>query len=249
MSKYPFPRPNKYEYCQYSALRYNMAPLTRLWSLVTGLLNSLPLFSFEDYAYQQPIGSIINHDVLEAAREPPLFTPPGSNLPNFACKYPQMKGWRDCHTKDQTCWLEEISGPGRFDVTTDYENDGPIGIDRYYTLVVTDGWVNADGVNFTEAKLINGSFPGPLLEACWGDRVHITVINNMAMNGTSIHWHGIRQLNNTNMDGVNGITQCPIPPGSNFTYIWNATQFGSSWAHSHYSVQYADGVQSPIVST
>lgn len=68
-------------------------------------------------------------------------------------------------------------------------------------------------------------------------------------NGTSIHWHGIRQLNSMPMDGVNGITQCPIPPGGSFTYVFNLTQYGSSWYHSHYSVQYADGLQGPLVSS
>lgn len=32
----------------------------------------------------------------------------------------------------------------------------------------------------------------------------------MENNGTSVHWHGIRQLNNNEMDGVPGVTQCPI---------------------------------------
>lgn len=50
------------------------------------------------------------------------------------------------------------------------------------------------------------------------------------------------------MDGVNGVTQCPIAPGDSFTYTWNAIQYGSSWYHSHYSVQYADGAVGPIVS-
>lgn len=49
------------------------------------------------------------------------------------------------------------------------------------------------------------------------------------------------------MDGVNGITQCPIAPGSSFTYEWMAMQYGSSWYHSHYSEQYADGTVGPIV--
>ena len=43
------------------------------------------------------------------------------------------------------------------------------------------------------------------------------------------------------MDGVNGVTQCPISPGDHFVYQFKATQYGSSWYHSHYSVQYADG--------
>lgn len=39
----------------------------------------------------------------------------------------------------------------------------------------------------------------------------ITVHNNLTTyNGTSIHWHGIRQLQNNWQDGVPGLTQCPI---------------------------------------
>jgi len=48
------------------------------------------------------------------------------------------------------------------------------------------------------------------------------------------------------MDGVNGITQCPIAPNDYFVYKFNATQYGSSWYHSHYSVQYADGATGPM---
>lgn len=57
----------------------------------------------------------------------------------------------------------------------------------------------------------------------------------------------MRQLNTNQMDGVNGITQCPIAPGDTFTYRFRATQYGHSWYHSHYSMQYADGVVGPLV--
>ena len=48
------------------------------------------------------------------------------------------------------------------------------------------------------------------------------------------------------MDGVNGITQCPIAPGDHFVYNFTLHQYGSSWYHSHYSVQYADGAVGPL---
>ena len=48
------------------------------------------------------------------------------------------------------------------------------------------------------------------------------------------------------MDGVNGVSQCPIAPNDYFVYEFKATQYGSSWYHSHYSVQYADGALGPI---
>ena len=48
------------------------------------------------------------------------------------------------------------------------------------------------------------------------------------------------------MDGVNGVTQCPIAPKDYFVYNFTARQYGSSWYHSHYSVQYADGAVGPL---
>lgn len=44
------------------------------------------------------------------------------------------------------------------------------------------------------------------------------------------------------MDGVPSITQCPIAPGDTQTYKWRAVQYGTSWYHSHFSVQAWDGV-------
>jgi FtsP/CotA-like multicopper oxidase with cupredoxin domain len=74
----------------------------------------------------------------------------------------------------------------------------------------------------------------------------VTVFNDLPYNGTTVHWHGIRQLGTPEMDGVNGITQCPIKPGDSYTYTFKATQYGTSWYHSHYSLQYADGLLGPI---
>lgn len=82
--------------------------------------------------------------------------------------------------------------------------------------------------------------------SCWGDWLEITVKNNLPSNGTTIHWHGIRQLHTTANDGVNGITQCPIAPGEVFTYKFRAMQYGTSWYHSHYSLQYGEGVLGPM---
>ncbi len=57
-----------------------------------------------------------------------------------------------------------------------------------------------------------------------------------------VHWHGIRQLGTVDADGVNGVTQCPIAPGETYTYRFKAVQYGHTWYHSHYSLQYPDGV-------
>ena len=73
------------------------------------------------------------------------------------------------------------------------------------------------------------------------------VKNRYYDNGTTVHWHGIRQLGSNEMDGVNGITQCPIAFGQEYTYRFNATQYGHTWYHSHFSLQYPDGVAGPLV--
>ncbi|KAF7556546.1 hypothetical protein G7Z17_g1344 [Cylindrodendrum hubeiense] len=203
-----------------------------------------------EYGYppsQHPLGVPVTH-THEYDDNPPIFRPPAAN-PNdhdFVCDYSAMEGWFPCSTpENRECWLRNKDGR-ELNIHTNYENIAPVGITRHYVLNLTNGTFNADGQPFTEAKLFNETYPGPWLEACWGDTLNITVVNNIVGNGTSIHWHGIRQNQTVDMDGVNGVTQCPIAPGQNFTYSFKTTQYGTSWYHSHYSVQYADGLQGPL---
>lgn len=50
------------------------------------------------------------------------------------------------------------------------------------------------------------------------------------------------------MDGVNGVTECPIPGnGGTKTYTFIANEFGTTWYHSHYSAQYGDGTVGTII--
>lgn len=104
-----------------------------------------------------------------------------------------------------------------------------------YRLTIAQ--INADGFLKTSGKVFNKTYPGPLIEACWGDELVIHVKNNYNANGTTIHWHGLRQLGTGQMDGVNGVTQCPIAKGDSFTYKFKALQYGHTWYHSHYSLQ------------
>ena len=94
---------------------------------------------------------------------------------------------------------------------------------------------------------VNDQYPGPTIEANWGDKVQVTVCNYLDTNGTGLHFHGVRQLNTAYADGAISQTECPIAPGDCHTYKWTATQHGSSWYHSHYSLQYGEGVLGPIV--
>lgn len=49
------------------------------------------------------------------------------------------------------------------------------------------------------------------------------------------------------MDGVPAVSQCPIAPGSTFTYRFRATPHGTTWYHSHYSGQYVGGAWGPLI--
>lgn len=102
--------------------------------------------------------------------------------------------------------------------------------------------------------LVNGQFPGPAIEADWGDMIEVTVQNEIVADathteaeGTSIHWHGLRMRGTQWMDGVPSTVQCPIAPGENFTYTFRADAYGSSFYHSHYSAQYSAGIFGAIV--
>ncbi|KAK9369486.1 Cupredoxin [Lipomyces kononenkoae] len=117
---------------------------------------------------------------------------------------------------------------------------------RIYNFTISEvtGW--PDGYNRT-LTVINGQFPGPLIEVNMGDRLIINVQNN-GVNMTTIHYHGLYQNGTNYMDGTYQISQCGIPPGSSFTYNFTVPdQYGTYWYHSHYSTQYMDGVIGPLV--
>lgn len=109
-----------------------------------------------------------------------------------------------------------------------------------YTVLAPDGVSKA-------TMTVNGQYPGLMMEANWGDDVEVRVCNRLTSNGTGIHFHGPRQLNTNYADGTVSQTECAPAPGDCHTYRWKATQRGTSWYHSHYSVQYVDGVVGPIV--
>jgi FtsP/CotA-like multicopper oxidase with cupredoxin domain len=117
---------------------------------------------------------------------------------------------------------------------------------REYTWKIEDHVLNPDGV-YRPMILINGTFPGPLIECNEGDEI-VVHVRNLATNATSIHWHGIFQNGTNHMDGTTGVTQCPIAPGHSFTYRFNVTgQTGTYYYHSHVSMQASDGLVGPMV--
>lgn len=137
----------------------------------------------------------------------------------------------------------------QYDVSTDYTQTVPnTGVTREYWLNLEDVVAAPDGFS-RSVMAVNGTIPGPTIFADWGDWVVIHVTNSLytSQNGTSIHWHGIRQNYTNGNDGVVSITQCPTAPGSTITYKWRAEQYGSSWYHSHIGLQAWEGVFGGIV--
>lgn len=113
-----------------------------------------------------------------------------------------------------------------------------------FNLTYAAGWPSG---YLRRMAVINNHFPGPLIEANQGDLVRIRVRNNLD-HPQAIHWHGIRQNGTNHMDGVPGISQCPIPPGGEFTYEWTTVnEVGTYWYHSHYGNTLADGLVGGIV--
>jgi FtsP/CotA-like multicopper oxidase with cupredoxin domain len=122
------------------------------------------------------------------------------------------------------------------------------GVVRYYELTVSRGFVAPDGY-VRDVLLVNGAYPGPLIEANWGDTIVVDVHNNITgpEDGTAIHWHGFLQHETPWEDGAPGISQCPIPPRRSYRYEFIASLYGTTWYHAHYSAQYTGGVLGPLV--
>ncbi|KAJ9634755.1 hypothetical protein H2204_006204 [Knufia peltigerae] len=115
-----------------------------------------------------------------------------------------------------------------------------------FLIEVTWGPTDPSNVLSREAILTNGSFPGPPLRLNVGECVDFTVVNNMP-NVTGVHFHGIRQLGTPWSDGVPGVSQYSIKPGSSHNYQWTAEESGVYFYHSHYKGQMMDGLYGAII--
>ena len=132
---------------------------------------------------------------------------------------------------------------------TNYHTDVPLtGVIRRYDFTISRGVIAPDGYE-RDVLLVNGAFPGPLIEANWGDTIQVKVTNNITgpEEGTALHWHGFFQKGTPWYDGVPSVSQCPIAPRKSYTYQFQADVHGSTWYHSHYSAQYAGGLFGPLV--
>ena len=135
---------------------------------VVSYLTPSPLNGVEE---QAPFQTSSGSGPLLPPEKGPSFSPPsGGKGSEFQCDYPKMPGFRNCSTsEDRGCWLKNDETGEEYNIHTDYENHAPIGITRTYYLNITDESINTDGVESPFVKLFNNSYPGPWIEACWGD--------------------------------------------------------------------------------
>jgi FtsP/CotA-like multicopper oxidase with cupredoxin domain len=93
--------------------------------------------------------------------------------------------------------------------------------------------------------VLNGTVPGPTLEARVGDVLEIRLTNRM-WEPTVLHWHGLRIP--AAMDGTESV-QRPVAPGETFTYRYRTPDAGTFWYHSHVNetVQLERGIYGALI--
>jgi FtsP/CotA-like multicopper oxidase with cupredoxin domain len=78
---------------------------------------------------------------------------------------------------------------------------------------------------------LNGTSPGPAIQAHQGELVQVTLTNVDVPDGVTLHWHGVDVPNAE--DGVAGVTQDAVRPGEEYVYRFVAEDAGTYWYHSH----------------
>ena len=88
-----------------------------------------------------------------------------------------------------------------------------------------------EGYAATQVWAYNGAVPGQMLRFAQGDTLDVRLVNGLAEQETTIHWHGLRLPNA--MDGVPDLTQAPVAPGATFDYRFKLNDAGTFWYHPH----------------
>ncbi|KFK42011.1 hypothetical protein AALP_AA2G201000 [Arabis alpina] len=108
-----------------------------------------------------------------------------------------------------------------------------------YEWVVSYSQRSIHGAN-KQIIVINDMFPGPILTATAGDVVTINIFNHLS-EPFLMTWNGLQMRKNSWQDGVLG-TNCPILPGTNWTYSFQIKdQIGSYFYFPSLLLQKAAG--------
>jgi len=128
-------------------------------------------------------------------------------------------------------WIKAFPAPteGKGNVLLEPRLDGGV---KVFELTASKIQWEVEKGRKVEAWAYNGMIPGPQIRVRQGDRVRVTLKNELD-ESTSIHFHGIELPND--QDGVPFITQPPIKPGTSFTYEFVVPNSGSNMYHSHHN--------------
>ncbi|KAL3520415.1 hypothetical protein ACH5RR_018564 [Cinchona calisaya] len=114
----------------------------------------------------------------------------------------------------------------------------------FYTWNVSYGTLSPLGVP-QQVILINGGFPGPRINGTSNNNVVVNVFNNLD-EPLLFTWNGIQQRKNSWQEGLLG-TNCPIAPGTNYTYRFQVKdQIGSYYYYPSTALHRAAGGFGPL---
>ncbi|KAK4789292.1 hypothetical protein SAY86_020611 [Trapa natans] len=109
----------------------------------------------------------------------------------------------------------------------------------FFTWNITYGTISPLGVP-QQCILVNGQFPGPNINSTTNNNVVINIFNQLD-EPFLMTWHGVQQRKNSWQDGTPG-TNCPIPPGKNYTYHFQVKdQIGSYFYYPSLGMHRAAG--------
>jgi FtsP/CotA-like multicopper oxidase with cupredoxin domain len=77
-----------------------------------------------------------------------------------------------------------------------------------------------------------------------GQRLRVNLENHLEEE-TLIHWHGLTPP--WQQDGVPGLSQPPLAPGSSYDYDFPLTLPGTNWMHSHHGLQEQRLMAAPLI--
>ena len=113
----------------------------------------------------------------------------------------------------------------------DLDTDSARKADVVVDLTARQGKVELASGKTVDGYSLNGTSPGPLIEATVGQLVEVRLHNENVKDGIALHWHGVDVPNP--QDGVAGVTQDAVGVGKEYVYRWIAPDAGTFWYHSH----------------
>ena len=122
----------------------------------------------------------------------------------------------------------------------------PSGAVREITLEARPAEIEIASGRRVNTWTYDGKLPGTEIRAKEGERLRIMLKNSLPED-TSIHWHGIQQKGTSNMDGIPGLTQPPIPAGASFVYDFVANAPGTYFYHPHSGLQIERGLSAALI--